>query len=449
MARVAVVGGGIAGTAAAARLAKLRHDVVLLERLDRLGGAVGFLERDGYRWDTGPTATALPAVLRDLFRKSGRPLERELALVPVQPLREHRFEDGTELALPSGSRGAQLDAVGEALGAAAARAWVDHVHSFAETWDVLRRGYLERPWDPDHQDAAVRDLLNARASLHAVARRRFRKDERLRALALTHAVLDGHDPRNVPAWVGLLDYVEQNFGTWTVAGGLGVLAEAMTRRLGERRVDVRLGTTVRDLVVRDGRVVGVDTDAGTVDADVVVVAVDPRVLPALADRVRRTMPAIPPVVSHLGLAGDVPHLPHEVVLHGDPTLVVRTGGSAPDGGAAWTVLGRGRLSEDVLVALARRGIDVRDRVAVRVDRSPREQVVAWGGSPYGVLWQGRATVRERLGTRTHVPGVYAAGAHVAGTSGLPFATLTAAVVAERIGEVPRGRATPEPSTRRP
>ncbi|RYU11832.1 phytoene desaturase family protein [Nocardioides iriomotensis] len=445
MARVVVVGGGIAGTAAAARLAKHRHEVVLLERRDRLGGAVGFLEREGFRWDTGPTATALPAVLRDLFRKSGRPLERELDLVPVQPVREHRFEDGTTLALPSGSRGGQLDAVGEALGPAAGQAWVDHVHSFAGTWDVLRRGYLERPWDHDHQDAAVRDVLSSRTSLHGVVRRRFRTDERLRSLALTHAVLDGHDPRNVPAWVGMLDYVEQNFGTWTVAGGLGALADAMTRRLGERRVDVRLGTTVRDLVVRDGRAVGVDTSAGVVDADVVVVAVDPRGLPALADRVRRTMPAIPPVVSHLGLRGDVPDLPHEVVLHGDPTLVVRTGGSAPEGGAAWTVLGRGRLSEDVLVALARRGVDVREQVVVRVDRSPREQVVAWGGSPYGVLWQGRATVRQRLGTRTPVEGVYAAGAHVAGTSGLPFATLTAAVVAERIGEVPR--ATPASSTR--
>lgn len=437
MARVVVVGGGIAGTATAARLAKLRHDVVLLERLDRLGGAVGFLEQDGYRWDTGPSTTALPAAVRDLFRKSGRPLERELELVPVQPLREHRFDDGTALPLPSGSRGVQIDAVGEALGRDAAQAWVDHVHSFAETWDVLRRGYLERPWDPAHEDAAVRAVLRARTSLHAVVRTRFRKDERLRALALTHAVLDGHDPRNVPAWVGMLDYVEQNFGTWTVAGGLGVLADAMTKRLGERRVEVRLGTTAHDLVVRDGRVVGVDTAAGVVDADVVVCAVDPRGLPALADRVRRTMPAIPPVVCHLGLTGDVPDLPHEVVLHGDPTLVVRTTGTAPDGGAAWTVLGRGRLSEDVLVALARRGIDVRDRVEVRVDRSPREQVVAWGGSPYGVLWQGRATVRERLGTRTPIEGVYAAGTHVAGTSGLPFATLTAAVVAERLGEVPR------------
>src|SRR5919112_4723634 len=116
MSRVVVLGGGFGGTAAAARLAKLGHAVTLVERRDRLGGAVGFVERDGFRWDAGPTSTALPAVLRDLFRKSGRPLERELELIPVEPMREHRFPDGSRLAMPSGSRSAQLEAVEAALG---------------------------------------------------------------------------------------------------------------------------------------------------------------------------------------------------------------------------------------------------------------------------------------------------------------------------------------------
>jgi UDP-galactopyranose mutase len=433
MARVVVVGGGIGGTASAARLAKLGHDVTLVEARDRLGGAVGFLEQDGFRWDTGPTSTALPAVVRDLFRKSGRPLERELELVPVQPTREHRFEDGTVLPMPTGSRSVQLEAVDAALGEGAGRAWVDHVHSFAEPWDVLRRSYLERPWSPEHAGKEVKALLSSRATLHRRVSKTF-KDERLRLVALTHALLGGHDPRNVPAWMGLLDYVEQNFGTWTVPGGMGHLAEAMTKRLRERRVEVLLGTVARDVVVREGRAVAVATDAGEVDADAVVVAVDPRQLPTLAEHVRRTMPAIPPVVCHLGLVGDVPDLPHEVVLHGEQSIVVRPGGTAPEGGVAWTLLGRGRLSEDILTALARRKIDVREHVQVRVDRSPRDQVVAWGGSPYGVLWQGRATVGQKLSTQTPVPGVYAAGAHVGMWSGLPFAALTAANIAEVVGK---------------
>jgi UDP-galactopyranose mutase len=145
------------------------------------------------------------------------------------------------------------------------------------------------------------------------------------------------------------------------------------------------------------------------------------------------MPAIPPVVTHLGLTGEVPDLPPEVVFHGDPMLVLRTGGQAPAGAHAWTLLGRGRLAEDIVIALARKGVNVRTNVEARLDRSPREQVETWGGSPLGVLWQGRATIRHRLGPRTPIRGVYAAGAHATPGSGLPYVGLSAALVAQVIG----------------
>ena len=113
--------------------------------------------------------------------------------------------------------------------------------------------------------------------------------------------------------------------------------------------------------------------------------------------------------------------------------MVRTGGRAPEGCAAWTVHGRGKLAEDILRALARHKIDLRARIVERVDRSPRDLVERWGGSPMGVLWQGRGTVRRRLGPTTPVPGVYAAGAHATPGGGLPFVGLSAALVAQSVG----------------
>ena len=145
----------------------------------------------------------------------------------------------------------------------------------------------------------------------------------------------------MPAWLGLTAYLEQRFGAWTVPGGMAAVGVALERRLTTRKVDVRTGTAARDLVVRDDRVVAVSTDDGPVDADVVVCAVDPRQLPALAAYVRRTTPTVPPRLTHLGLRDGAPDLPHELVLHGDPMLVLRTSGTAPDGGAAWTVQSRG------------------------------------------------------------------------------------------------------------
>jgi phytoene dehydrogenase-like protein len=431
MARVVVVGGGFGGLASAVRLAKLGHEVTLVERSATLGGALSEVSQDGFAWDAGPTYTMLPAVIRDLFRKSGRPVERELELVPLDLVREHRFEDDTSVRLPGGSRSAQVAAF-DAMSPGLGQRWVDHVASYADDWDVLRRGYLENPWDPADLPRDVAARLDSRETLHKRLKKTF-KDERLRMVAGHPFVAEGHDLRNVPAWAGMTAYVEQRFGTWTVEGGMARIGTALEQRLATRQVAVLTSTEVTDLVVREGRVVAVATAAGDIDADVVVCAVDPRRLPALASYVERSMPAIPPVVTHVGLEGSGPDLPHELVLHGEAMLVVRTGGRAPDGCSAITVHGRGKLSEDILRALARHRVDVRAQVVTRVDRSPRNLVERWGGSPMGVLWQGRATTRQRLGPRTPVAGVYAAGAHATPGAGLPYVGLSAALVAAEIG----------------
>ncbi|WP_408899129.1 phytoene desaturase family protein [Nocardioides sp. R1-1] len=436
MARIVVVGGGLGGMATAARLAKLGHEVALLEASHRLGGALARVEREGYAWDAGPTSTLLPAALRDLFRKSGRPLEKELGveLEPLPVLREHRFADGTSVRLPGGSRADQMAAFDE-LGAGLGEKWAAHVDVYGPVWDVLRRNYVEVPWDPRTKGAVPKELgamFAIRETLHKRLRHMFR-DERLALVAGHPAVAEGHDLRNVPSWVGVTAFLEQRFGGWRVPGGMARVADLLAARLETRGVRVRTGVEVRDLVVREGRVAAVRTDAGDADADVVVVAVDPRRLPALAAHVERTMPAIPPVVSHIGLTGEVPELPHELVIHEEPLLTVRPGGTAPEGGTAWTVHGRGKIAEDLLDALARHKIDVRDQVVTRVDLSPRELVEQWRGSPLGVLWQGRGTVRHRLGPATPLAGVYAAGAHAAPGAGVPFVTQSAALVAQLVG----------------
>lgn len=432
MARVVVIGGGYGGLASAVRLAKIGHEVTLLEAGSRVGGAVGYVEQDGFRWDTGPTHTLLPAVLRDLFRKSGRALEKELDLVPLEPVARHVFEDETHLDLPGGSRAAQIEAVDRDLGAGLGATWAAYVDQFADDWEALRRDWLERPYSPDHAGKQAKALLATRMTLHKLTQKAF-KDERLRLVATYPATLEGHDLRNVPAWVGMWTYVEQNFGAWTIPGGMGSLADTLASRLATRGVTVLLSTPALDLELSGGRVAGVRTDQGVVSADHVVCAIDPRRLPALAKLVERTMPVIPPVICHIGVVGPVPDLPREVVLHGDPLVVVRTGGQAPQGAHAWTLLGRGNLAEDIVTAMHRAGVRVRDQVEVRVDRSPRELVEQWGGSPYGVLWQGRNTVSRRLGPTTPVPGVFMAGAHATPGAGLPSVGLSAALVAQSIG----------------
>ena len=231
-------------------------------------------------------------------------------------LREHRFADGIVGPAAGGSRAAQIAGGRRARRRAWAARGSTTSHAYADDWEVLRREYLERPWDPDHLPAPA-----GRAARRAARRWRVGsaglKDERLRLMALHPAVAEGHDPRDVPAWVGVTAYVEQRFGAWTVPGGMAALADALARTAGDPQGRGPHRTRrPRPRASRRAGGRGRHRPTGELDADVVVVACDPRRLPALAPLVQRTMPALPPVVCHLGLEGELPVLAHETVLHG-------------------------------------------------------------------------------------------------------------------------------------
>jgi UDP-galactopyranose mutase len=434
--------------AAAARLAKLGHQVTLCEQGPALGGALGVVEDQGFVWDAGPWSTTLPAVLRDLFRKSGRPLERVADLALVEPARTHRFADGTELALPTGSRADQLDAMTPVLGADAATQWAGFVDGLAPVWELLRTATLEQPFRGcDALDRQQHRLLDARRSLAKVAKKTFR-DERLQTLLNHHTVMQGSEPRDTPGFLAVEHYVERTFGRWRPAGGMYALTTALTTRLQERSVDVRTETEVTGIVCEDDAVATVVlADGGTLGADVVVGAIDPRRVfrmlesaPAARQPLRdvdRTIPAVPPGVTHLGMTAtaDVPKLSGETVLHDENyTLVVRPEAVAPEGHVGWTVLRRGNVGENTLDALARRGIDVREQVVVRVDRSPADIVRAAGGSSYGLRWAGPRTLEWRPTNQTPVQGLYLVGASAHPGAGVPLVGLGAAQVAQLVGK---------------
>jgi UDP-galactopyranose mutase len=454
VARVVVLGGGFGGMAAAVRLAKLGHQVTLCERRTRLGGAMHALEQDGFRWDAGPALTTLPAVIRDLFRKSGRPLEREVELVPLTPARRHRFDDGTVLDLPAGSRADQIAALSAALGPREARTWAGLIDRQAPVWDVMRRRWLESPFVGTGLDRATARAVGARRSLATVAKRSS-SDDRLRQLVVWHTQMAGSRPEQTPSFALTDHYLERTFGVWSIDGGMSVLTDALTRRLSERKVEVRLASEVVGvLTTPDGRVGEVVlADGSRLAADVVVSAVDPRTLfgrllshPSarrVLARVDRSPTALPPEVTHLGLAGHVPVLPVETVLHGDPLVVVRANGTAPHGHAAWTILRRprraGASAGDILDVLGSRGIDLRDHVVTRIDRSASQIVDETSGSPYGLAWSGTNTLYDRASTASPVEGLFCVGAAAHPGAGLPFVGLGAALAAQLIGPAERVR----------
>lgn len=62
-----VIGAGVAGLAAAIRLAKIGVKVTVFEQQSTYGGKMGVWQREGYRFDTGPSLFTMPNYVEDLL----------------------------------------------------------------------------------------------------------------------------------------------------------------------------------------------------------------------------------------------------------------------------------------------------------------------------------------------------------------------------------------------
>ena len=423
MAQVVVVGGGFAGLSAAARLAKLRHDVTLIEGSDALGGRLRGHTIDGRTWQLSPDTVTLPGVLRDLFRKSGRPIERVVDLVQVDG-RRHVFADRSVLDLPMGNRGDQHEAVVEAFGVDEWSPWVD---TLADPWDVLRRSVLERLLDGrDDIDRSTRRPLDVRRTLARLARKDL-SDDRLREIVLDGVRLDGHHPPATPGFLAVEHYVERSFGRWRVDGGLPALADALVTRLEERQVDVRTGVRAHELEMSSDRVTGVATQDDRLDAEVVVWCAPTWPAPLAPPP---AMPAIPASRTLLTLDDEAPELPLDLIAHGDPP--VRAWG---DGSGQWTLAHHN--AEDPVTALARVGVRVKDHVVERHDLSPTDLVRL---GHWGWTWQGWTSLFDRpgVGTKQRFGGtLFMAGAHAHPGGTIEEIGSATAAIAEAIGPAPR------------
>lgn len=271
---IVVVGAGLPGLAAAARLAKVGHEVVVCEQRDRVGPYAVATEPGG-------TVFTLPAAWRDLFRKSGRILDAELArhrlTLSAAPPRRPRFADGTELELPD-DRGGQWAALSARFGEPAAAAWRDLLDGLDDGWQLVRQLGVEAEFSHDAQFLAVRRALRAKRSLADLAAEA--PAPQLAELVLDVAARLGQDPRRYPAWQGFRLGLERTFGRWHLLDTDGEpqpaarLADLLVDRLATRKVDLRLGSPVHSVRQdRDG--VRVQTEAGTLHAQAVISTVDP------------------------------------------------------------------------------------------------------------------------------------------------------------------------------
>jgi phytoene desaturase len=272
-----VIGAGLGGLSAAIHLRMAGWHVRLLEANATVGGRANIIERDGFRFDAGPSLLNYPWVFEDLFRAAGRRLEDYVRLLPVDPSVAFQWPDGVHLSLSSDLTRliAEFERVEPGSRAGTLAYMRDAAVKYRLAFDRLVTTNETRPfaW---LQSVGLKNLprLSLQRSMDADLRRYFRGDRIADALG-SYAMYLGGSPYDLPGFFSMLPYGELSCGLWLPEGGIYGLVAGMERLAREVGVQVETDRPVAEIIVRNGVAAGIRcADGEELDARVIVSNVD-------------------------------------------------------------------------------------------------------------------------------------------------------------------------------
>ena len=273
---VAIIGAGPGGLASALLLAKSGVKVTVFERSASVGGRNKVFERDGYKFDLGPTFFHYPEVIEDIFQAIGRDAHEELKLKKLDINYRLIFGQGGSLDCTSNTE--QMCERIEALsGKKNADAFLKYLQDNLNKLNKSKQ-CLQEPW------FGPTDLLSKRAMRVAGVLRPTRSvakdlmklfdDDRLMLAMSFQTKYLGMSPFNCPSLFTMLAFLEYEYGIFHPMGGLGSVSERMGQIARDMGVEFRMNEEVKSVIMDKKTIKGIVTDNGSFYADKVVMNAD-------------------------------------------------------------------------------------------------------------------------------------------------------------------------------
>ncbi len=272
---ITIIGSGLGGLSAAIRLAHAGCDVTVYEKNSTPGGKARSMERNGFRFDTGPSLITMPFVINELFESAGENPDQWLTLNKLANLCRYFYPDGTTLNAYSDKEkfAAEIEA-----NTTEKR---DALYKYLEYCKTIYKLTADIFLFKDLYNPKTYSNLKALRTLFKLpkidsfrtmndANRSFFKDEKIIQLFNRYATYNGSDPYKCPATLNIISHVEYSIGGYYATGGMFSLTDALYQLAVKKGVKFNFNSPVEKIITDGKNVKGIFTCGKEVLSDAVI-----------------------------------------------------------------------------------------------------------------------------------------------------------------------------------
>lgn len=273
-----IIGAGIAGIAAAIRLAVKSYTVEVFEANDYPGGKLAEIKQDGFRFDAGPSLLTMPQYLDELFILAGKDPFQYFSYQRLDIICKYFYEDGSQLTAYA-DKEQFINEVDQLTGEG--KALQQYIKKSSRIYELTDHLFLQRSLDQlktFFTQGAFKSLLHfgeidTFRTMHQ-ANSRFFTDKRLQQYADRYATYNGSNPYQAPATLNVIPHLEQHFGAYFPKGGMYEIANCLAGLAESLGVKFHYQSKVDQIILKDKKAVGVRVNGEEIGADIVVSNMD-------------------------------------------------------------------------------------------------------------------------------------------------------------------------------
>jgi phytoene desaturase len=481
----AVIGAGVAGLAAAVRLAARGYNVSVFEQAAQAGGKISQINQQDFRFDTGPSLFTMPWLVDELYELAGENPRDHFNYTKLSASCKYFWDDNTIINAFDDVQSFALE-VEDQTGVR-----MKHILSFLEKskrlYDLTAEVFLFNSlhsWKNYLSPTFRRSMLylnelDAFTTMHMRNVRWF-SHPKVVQLFDRYATYNGSSPYLAPATLNIIAHLEHNTGAFFPEKGMYSIAQSL-KELAERQgVKFHFRSPAEQIIVSNKQVQGIQVNGEMLPFDLVVSDVDVRnlydkLLPGqqAPKGVRNSEPSSSALIFYWGTdrnfpevethniffandyAAEFDHLFNKQSLSSDPTVYVFNScrmvkDDAPEGKENWYVMINAPHNNGQdwgkMIPEARRNIiarinhvlktNIEDHILFEHIADPvtiERETGSYGGSLYGSSSNNPfAAFLRHPNFRSSLKGLYFAGGSVHPGGGIPLCLASAKIAVSMV-----------------